>query len=80
MAPMLEGLVRRCGADGSVRVNVLTDAGRTFCAGADVAALKAAQAAGMRRARPPQPSSHRNSQSGSTWPGSFRAWSTRHCP
>ncbi len=47
MARMLEDLVRRCAADNAVRVIVFTGAGSTFCAGADLAALKAAQAAGV---------------------------------
>ena len=46
MAPRLEALVRRCADDDSVRVIVITGAGRTFCGGVDMATLQAAQQAG----------------------------------
>jgi enoyl-CoA hydratase/carnithine racemase len=47
MSLRLEPLVRRCADDDAVRVIVITGAGRSFCAGADMAVLKAAQEAGV---------------------------------
>ncbi len=46
MGPVFERMVRACADDDSVRVIVITGAGRHFCTGADVQALKAAQASG----------------------------------
>lgn len=50
MESVLESMMRRCGDDESVRVIVLTGAGRTFCGGVDVAMLKAAQETGVNAA------------------------------
>lgn len=47
MSLQLESLLRRCADDASVRVIVITGAGRSFCAGADMAVLNAAQQAGV---------------------------------
>ncbi len=46
MTAGLETLVRHCAADESVRVIVIAGAGRSFCAGADMAVLKAVQQSG----------------------------------
>ncbi len=55
MGPRLEALVRQCADDESVRVIVITGAGRTFCGGADMSVLQSAQESGVsplaRRAR-----------------------------
>lgn len=56
MGPLLERLVQQCEVDSTVRVIVLTGAGRMFCGGADVAALQAALRAGAS----PQPFRARN--------------------
>ena len=47
MGDQLERFMRQCAADDSVRVIVLTGNGKHFCAGADMEALKAAQATGV---------------------------------
>jgi enoyl-CoA hydratase/carnithine racemase len=44
--------MKRCATDPAVRVIVITGEGRAFCAGVDVAALKAASEAGSDPARP----------------------------
>lgn len=54
MGVLLERLMQQCAEDDAVRVIVLTGAGRLFCGGADVAALKQAQQAGA-SPLPPRP-------------------------
>lgn len=47
MGPVFERMMRACADDESVRVIVITGAGRFFCTGADVQALKSAQETGV---------------------------------
>ena len=56
MGPVFERMVRACADNDSVRVIVITGAGRFFCTGADVQALKAAQQCGVN----PLPARERN--------------------
>lgn len=46
MTDRFEALVRQCAGDDSVRVIVIAGAGRSFCSGADMAALRQAQETG----------------------------------